>query len=525
MTGTVGGRLPARRWTRRPRRPAGAEDAAPGERRFAHGLVRDAIVAGLGARQRVTLHRRAAEAIEAHAGAPEAGGLRPGAPLGGGGGGRRPGRRGDVDRAGRPRGDAAARLRGRPRWYGQALELGEGVLDDVARCRLLTRVRRRPVPVLGLHRRAADLRRRGRPGRAHRPSRPGGRGCAGARADLRRGDRPGDPGAVRTRPRRPRRRAGRAPGPGAGPVRRGSATTSPTSTRPTPLSRRRSSWPRPAATRPRSRRPSPRTTWCAPARTGSPSVRTTRTGCGRSGSAPAGRLPACRRPSGASTPRASGATWRGRLASSRPSAAGPPWSAGRWRSGGCCAAGRCSLRPGGATPTRTGWAPRPSATLAATGFPPAFLLWGGLLGIQCHHTGQTPESLADVGITDADATEQDWPLPGVIPTLAPATHAGRCRSAAGGRRRLPPARPGLGVAGVAARHALHLGDRHRDRRGGRRGRRRRDPAGQARRLARAPRRERPLRHGVRAAPPSSIWAGRPHTSGSSTTRSPISSRR
>ena len=40
-----------------------------------------------------------------------------------------------------------------------------------------------------------------------------------------------------------------------------------------------------------------------------------------------------------------------------------------------------------------------------------------------------------LGITDADATEQDWPIPGVmIPTLAAGEHAGRCRTAAGGRR-------------------------------------------------------------------------------------------
>ena len=46
------------------------EDGVPGERRFAHGLVRDAIVAGLGSAQRVTLHRRAAEAIEAQVAPP-----------------------------------------------------------------------------------------------------------------------------------------------------------------------------------------------------------------------------------------------------------------------------------------------------------------------------------------------------------------------------------------------------------------------------------------------------------------------
>ena len=80
-------------------------------------------------------------------------------------------------------------------------------------------------------------------------------------------------------------------------------------------------------------------------------------------------------------------------------------------------------------------------TVAATGFPPAFLMWGGLLSVQCHHTGHTSESLGTVGITDADATLQDWPLTGVIPTLAPASmlaDAGRLREAAAVFRRLGP---------------------------------------------------------------------------------------
>ena len=81
-------------------------------------------------------------------------------------------------------------------------------------------------------------------------------------------------------------------------------------------------------------------------------------------------------------------------------------------------------------------------TLAATGYPPAFLLWGGLLSIQAHHTGQTREALGLSGITDADATGQDWPLTGVIPTLAPAgmlADAGRLREATAVYRRLGPA--------------------------------------------------------------------------------------
>ncbi len=63
-------------------------------------------------------------------------------------------------------------------------------------------------------------------------------------------------------------------------------------------------------------------------------------------------------------------------------------------------------------------------TLAATGFPPAFLV-GGLPSIQSHHTGQTSESLGTLGITDADATGLDWPLTGVIPTLGPTEPRGR----------------------------------------------------------------------------------------------------
>ena len=79
--------------------------------------------------------------------------------------------------------------------------------------------------------------------------------------------------------------------------------------------------------------------------------------------------------------------------------------------------------------------------LAATGFPPAYLLWRPL-GIQGHHTGHTAESLAFASITDADATEGDWPVAGIIPTLAPATmlaDVGRLREAAAVFRRLGPA--------------------------------------------------------------------------------------
>ena len=78
-------------------------------------------------------------------------GLRPGAPLGRGRGGRRWCCRGALDGAGRPRGDAAARLRGRP----ALVRAGARVRRrSVGRCRPVPpadRVRRHPVRVLGLH--------------------------------------------------------------------------------------------------------------------------------------------------------------------------------------------------------------------------------------------------------------------------------------------------------------------------------------------------------------------------------------
>ena len=79
------------------------------------------------------------------------------------------------------------------------------------------------------------------------------------------------------------------------------------------------------------------------------------------------------------------------------------------------------------------------ATMAPTGFPAAYLLWSGFISIMSHQTGQTPESLGASGITDADAADQDWPLQGVIQTLAPAAvlvDVGRLREAALIYRRL-----------------------------------------------------------------------------------------
>ena len=164
-------------------------------------------------------------------------------------------------------------------------------------------------------------------------------------------------------------------------------------------------------------------------------------------------------------------------------------------------------------------------TIAATGFPPAFMMWGGLLSVQCHHTGQTTESLGTAGITDADATLQDWPLTGVIPDPGTGEHAGRCRPAAGGRRRVPPARPGLGVAGIAARHALHLGDRSCDRPGGRGGRRRRGLCARSSAPGAGTTSSTAATRWRTAGRSSSISVGRPHTSGSSTMRSLIWSKR
>ena len=115
------------------------EDAAPGERRFAHDLVRDAIVAGPGQRssgsrctvvrpRRSRPRRRTSKPVVfdlAHHWAEAAiDGDRAVAVTW-------------TERAGREAMRLHAYEDGR-RWYGRALELGEGVLDEVARCRLMT---------------------------------------------------------------------------------------------------------------------------------------------------------------------------------------------------------------------------------------------------------------------------------------------------------------------------------------------------------------------------------------------------
>ena len=109
----------------------------PGVRRFAHDLVRDAIVANLDAKLRVTLHRRAAEALEKH----HTGDLKPvlfdlarhwaEAAVAG-----------DqaravswIDRAGREAMRQHAYEDGR-RLFVSALTVGGQTLDDLTRCRL-----------------------------------------------------------------------------------------------------------------------------------------------------------------------------------------------------------------------------------------------------------------------------------------------------------------------------------------------------------------------------------------------------
>ena len=82
------------------------------------------------------------------------------------------------------------------------------------------------------------------------------------------------------------------------------------------------------------------------------------------------------------------------------------------------------------------------ATMAPVGYAPAFMLWTGLVSNLSYHTGITAELVAATGITDADAADLDWPLTGIIPTLAPAwilARIGRRREALAIYRRLGPA--------------------------------------------------------------------------------------
>ena len=169
------------------------------ERRFAHDLIRDAIVSGLDARQRVRLHRAAAEAIDSHL--PHAAGVTfdvahhwVEAAV-------------DGDRAmavtwAERAGHEAMRLHayeeGR-RWYGRALDLSAGALGEVARCELMIAYAGAEClssdfsGALGTCLQAVELAVRiGRPDLAVEAALVPG-------ADVRRADRRADPGAVRRR--------------------------------------------------------------------------------------------------------------------------------------------------------------------------------------------------------------------------------------------------------------------------------------------------------------------------------------
>ena len=417
------------------------EDSSPEVKRFAHDLVRDAIVAGLGSGHRVTLHRRAAEAISAQA--PHADGMvfelahhwSEAAVAG------------DrafavtwTERAGREAMRLHAYEDGR-RWYGRALELNAGVLDDVARCRLM-------IAYAGAQCLSADFTgaletcdqavavavRIGRPDLAGEaalvPEPTFDEGidrviralCERALAVL-----DGAPAELRARvlahyawvcdhlsdldAANPAASEALVLAEASGdPTALEAALTAHHMVRSGPdgLAEREANADR---------------MWALGTRTG--------------------RTAACL---SASEWRFDAASERGDLAR----AARELEAIGRWatRVGGPVAQWRL-LRCRAMLAQASGCyadAYRLGAqafdTLAATGFPPAFLLWGGLRSIQCHHTGQTSESLGTFGITDADAAGLDWPLAGVIPTLAPASmlaDAGRLREAGAVYRRLGPA--------------------------------------------------------------------------------------
>lgn len=414
---------------------------APGERRFAHDLVRDAIVAGLGSGQRMTLHRRAAEAIVAHAP-------------------RTDGRVFDLahhwaeaamvgdgavavtwtERAGRE----AMRLHAYEdsrRWYGRALELGAGVLDDVTRCRLMTAYAGAQClssdfsGALDTCVHAVDLAVRiGRPDLAGEaalvpePTFDEGTDrviralCERALAVL-----DGAPAALRARVL-----AQYAwvcdhlcDLDAAHPAVQEALDLAEASGDPTALEA---------------------------ALTAHHMVRSGPDGLAER-EANADRMWALGTHTGRAAACLSASEWRFDAASERGDlarAARELEAVGRWATlvGGPmahwrllrCRAMLAQARGRYADAYRLG--AMALGTLAATGFPAAFMMWSGLLSIQCHHTGHTAESLEAVGITGADATEQDWPLSGVIATLAPASmlaDAGRLREAAAVYRRLGPA--------------------------------------------------------------------------------------
>lgn len=417
------------------------EDGAVDERWFAHDLVRDAIVAGLDTGERVTLHRRAAEAIMARA--PDADGMVfdlahhwSEAAMGG-----------DravavrwTERAGREAMQLHAYEDGR-RWYGRALALGVGVLDEAARCRLM-------IAYAGAQCLSSDFTggletcagavdlavRIGRPDLAGEaalvPEPTFDEGidrviralCERALAVL-----DGEPAALRARvlaqyawvcdhlsdlvAAHPAVEHALVLAEASGDTTALEAALTAhhmVHSGPEGLDEREANADR---------------MWALGTRTG--------------------RVAACL---SASEWRFDAASERGDLAL----AARELEAIGRWATlvGGPmaqwrllrCRAMFAQARGRYAEAYRLGG--KALGTLAAAGFPPAFLLWGGLLSVQCHHTGQTSEALGTVGLTDADATELDWPLTGVIPTLAPASmlaEAGRLREAAAVFRRLGPA--------------------------------------------------------------------------------------
>ena len=426
------------------------DDGSPGERRFAHELVRDAIVAGLGTGHRVTLHRRAAEAISAQA--PHADGMvfdlahhwSEAAVAG------------DcavavtwTERAGREAMRLHAYEDGR-RWYGRALELGAGVLDDVARCRLLTAYAGAQclssdfTGALQACLRTVDLAVTiGRPDLAGEaalvPEPTFDEGidrvirvlCERALAVLD-GTPPAVGGADPSQALRARVLAQYAwvcdhlcDLDAAHPAVQEALVLAEVSGDTIALEAALTAhhMVRAGPDGLEEREDNADRMWALGIRTGSPA--------------------AC----------LSASEWRFDAASERGDLAGAARELeviGRWAAlvGGPmsqwrllrCSAMLAQARGRYAEAYRLG--AQAFGQLAATGFPPAFLLWGGLLGIQGHHTGQTAESLAFAGITDADATEGTWPTAGIIPTLAPATmlaDLGRLREAAAVYRRLGPA--------------------------------------------------------------------------------------
>ena len=417
------------------------DGGAAGERRFAHDVVRDGIVAGLDTGQRITLHRRAAEAIEAHA--PRADAVVfdlahhwAGAAVAGDGAAAVLW----TERAGREAMRLHAYEDGR-RWYGQALEFGEGVLDDVSRCRLL-------IAFAGTQCVSSDF--------------TGGLATCGEAVDL----------AVRIGRPDLAGEAALVPEPtfdeGIDRVIRALCERalavlddSPAALRARVLARY--GWvcdhlsdldaAHPAVQEALGvAEASGDATAMEAALTAHHMVRSGPDGLAER-EANADRMWALGTRTGSAAACLSASEWRFDAASERGDmgrAARELDAIGRWATqvGGPmaqwrllrCRAMLAQARGRHADAYRLGG--QGFSMLEATGYPQAFLLWGGLLGIMCHHTGQTTEALGMIGITDADATAQDWPLTGVIPTLAPASmlaDVGRLREAASVYRRLGPA--------------------------------------------------------------------------------------